>query len=262
VQSLRNDALKFLGRKHDVAQAKQALQIAAQYFPRFSFDLIYARHGQTEKEWETELREALTLSNGHLSLYQLTIEPNTQFYTLANRGEKLIAPEEHAANMYELTQQILSDAGMPAYEISNHARPGLESRHNLTYWHYDDYIGIGPGAHGRYQSGDRRFATEDHKAPEVWLRHVAEKNHGLRVCDVVDNVTAQREALMMNLRLTEGIDTQKWQQKFRSSLHDFLPQDKITHLIDEKYLVNEADTLKATEAGLQRLNAVLGYLLG
>jgi putative oxygen-independent coproporphyrinogen III oxidase len=261
VQSLRDEALQFLGRKHDVAQAKLALALAAEHFPRFSFDLIYARHNQTLSDWEKELREALTLAKDHLSLYQLTIEPNTQFYTLANRGEKLTAPDADAANMYELTQQILADAGMPAYEISNHAKSGFESRHNLTYWHYDDYIGVGPGAHGRYQKDATRFATEDHKAPEVWLKHVAEKKQGIRVCDAVDSSTAQREALMMNLRLTEGIDLGKWQKKFGTSLLEFLPTDKIARLRAENYLTNDPDKIQATDAGLQRLNAVLGYLL-
>lgn len=261
IQSLRDDALQFLGRKHDVDQAKRALALAAMHFPRYSFDLIYARHKQSLSDWEKELREALTLAKNHLSLYQLTIEPNTQFYTLSNRGEKLTAPDAEAANMFELTQQILSEAGMPAYEISNHAKPGFESRHNLTYWHYDDYIGIGPGAHGRYQKSDKRIATEDHKAPDVWLKHVAEKNHGLRVCDEVDQTTAMREALMMNLRLTEGIDLQNWRKKFGQSLLEFLPADKIARLHKEGYVTESMEKLQATAAGLQRLNAVLGYLL-
>lgn len=261
IQSLRDEALIFLGRKHDVAQAKMAIALAADNFPRFSFDLIYARHNQTLQEWETELREALMLAKDHLSLYQLTIEPNTQFYTLANRGEKLTAPDDQAAAMFELTQDILRDAGMPAYEISNHARAGSESKHNLTYWHYADYIGIGPGAHGRYQKGGKRIATENHKAPEVWLKYVAEKNNGLRVCDVIDNQTALREALMMNLRLTEGIDLQNWKNKFGTSLIDLVTAEKCARLRKEGYLLESDESLTATAAGLQRLNAVLNYLL-
>lgn len=261
VQSLRDDALQFLGRKHDVTQAKRALALASKHFPRYSFDLIYARHNQTLQDWEAELCEALTLANNHLSLYQLTIEPNTQFYTLANRGEKLTAPDAQAANMFELTQQILSGAGMPAYEISNHAKLGFESRHNLAYWRYNDYIGIGPGAHGRYQLNGQRFATEDHKAPDVWLKHVMEKKNGLRVQDVIDGATAKREALMMNLRLTEGIDLKKWQEKFGMALSDLLPADKIALLRKENYLTQNDAILQATAAGLQRLNSVLGYLL-
>ncbi len=261
VQSLRDDALKFLGRGHDAGQAKEAIELAAKHFPRFSFDLIYARQGQTPETWETELREALKLANGHISLYQLTIEPNTQFYTLANRGEKLTAPDEQAALMFELTQNILQDAGMPAYEISNHAKADAASRHNLTYWHYEDYIGIGPGAHGRYRLAGRRFATEDHRAPDVWLKHVREEGHGLRVCDVIDGVTAQREALMMGLRLTEGIAHTDWDKKFGAALDNFLAPEKIARLTGDGYLVNTENALQATAAGLQRLNAVLEYLL-
>ena len=261
VQALDNADLKFLGRAHDAGQARAAIDLAAKYFPRFSFDLIYARKGQTLGAWEKELREALTLAGDHLSLYQLTIEPNTQFYTLANRGETLTAPTEEAARMYELTQEILAAAGLPAYEISNHAKPGEESRHNMAYWNYDDYIGIGPGAHGRYRENTARFATEDHKAPEVWLKHVMEKNHGLRVHDAIDNGTAKREALMMGLRLRAGISKKDWQMKFGGEISDFLPPEKAARLKHEGYLSEDAEKMTATNAGLQRLNAVLDYLL-
>lgn len=261
VQSLRDEALKFLGRAHDAGQAQKAIALAARHFPRFSFDLIYARQDQTPALWEQELREALTLANGHLSAYQLTIEPNTAFHTLAGRGEKLTAPNDMAATMYEQTQAIMHEAGLPAYEISNHAKAGAESRHNLTYWNYDDYIGIGPGAHGRYTAKNERLATEDHKAPEVWLRHVNEQGHGLRVATPIDSETAKREALMMGLRLNTGILHQRWKDKFGSSLNEFLPPEKINKLIEENYIVNTHENLRATPAGLQRLNAVLGYLM-
>jgi len=265
VQSLRDEALKFLGRVHDSGEARRALALAAQYFPRFSFDLIYARQDQDLATWESELREALALTNGHLSLYQLTIEAGTQFYTLANRGEKLTAPNDMAANMFEKTQDILSGAGLPAYEVSNHAAPGNESRHNLVYWHYDDYIGIGPGAHGRFVDGDERIATEDHRAPEVWLRHVTDHHHGIRVEEKIDRTTAQREALMMGLRLVAGVDKDVWRSKFGVALADgdsaFLEGARIHRLVQEGYLANERKCLKATPAGLQRLNALLNYLL-
>ena len=262
IQSLRDDALKFLGRKHDAAQARQALEIAAKNFPRYSFDLIYARHGQSLADWRQELQDALQIAGDHLSLYQLTIEPNTQFYTLNNRGVKLTAPDDEAAVMFEATQQMMSDAGMPAYEISNHAKAGQESRHNLTYWHYKDYIGIGPGAHGRYTHSNLRIATENHKAPDVWLKHVADKKNGLRVSDIIDNAIAQREALMMGLRLTSGIDHATWRDKFGSELSDFLPYDKTATLVSEGYLLRDSRKTQATAAGLQRLNAMLGFLLG
>jgi oxygen-independent coproporphyrinogen-3 oxidase len=261
VQSLRNDDLKFLGRTHDAGQAQAAIALAGENFPRFSFDLIYARKGQTLAAWEDELRQALKLAGGHLSLYQLTIEPNTQFYTLANRGEVLTAPEFESAQMFERTQEIMFEAGLPAYEISNHAKPGDESRHNLTYWQYQDYIGIGPGAHGRYRLDGEVIASEDHRSPDVWLRHVKENGHGLRVQDGIDADTAKREAVMMGLRLTKGIDRAAWIARFGNDIGDFLPADKIARLRDEGYIDLHDAALQATAAGLQRLNAVLGYLL-
>jgi putative oxygen-independent coproporphyrinogen III oxidase len=267
VQALRNEDLRFLGRGHDVDEARAAIDLARQNFPRFSFDLIYARRGQSLPAWEQELHEALALADGHLSLYQLTIEPGTQFGTRAARGETLTAPDENAASMYELTQDILAEAGSPAYEVSNHARPGAESRHNLAYWHYDDYLGIGPGAHGRFrlEAGegipDTRLATEAHRAPDVWLRHVGEQGHGLRVCEELNLETAMREAVMMGLRLTRGISIESWQRKFGAPLPDFIAPEKTARLQKEGYLANDASALKATAAGMQRLNAVLGYLM-
>jgi oxygen-independent coproporphyrinogen-3 oxidase len=262
VQALNIADLKFLGREHNVDEARTAIELARKYFPRYSFDLIYARHGQSLSAWEAELREALTMANGHMSLYQLTIEPNTQFYTLSQRGEPLTAPEDTAAEMFALTQHIMADAGMPAYEISNHARTGQESRHNLTYWQYDDYIGIGPGAHGRVIMNEKRRATEDHRAPDVWLRHIDEAGHGTRVSDIVDTETAMREALMMGLRLNKGISAIKWQTKFGTDLiSQFIPQTKIQRLRDEKYVGDDNSNLMLTDAGRQRLNAVLRYLL-
>ena len=263
VQSLRDDALKFLGREHDAAEARQAIALAARYFQRRSFDLIYARHQQTPEDWVQELQEALAFGTRHLSLYQLTIEPNTQFYTLAQRRVPLTAPDEAAAQVYEMTNATLAAHGLPAYEISNYAAAGQASRHNLTYWRYEDYLGIGPGAHGRFCDADGvRHATEDHRAPEVWLRQVTAQGHGLRVNDIVDQDTAQREAVMMGLRLTDGIALSEWHQKFGTGLTDFLPAAKRTKLQAENFLTQDTTHLRATPAGLQRLNAVLGYLLG
>ena len=162
--------------------------------------------------------------------------------------------------MFEATQEIMDAAGLPAYEISNHARTGQESRHNLTYWHYDDYIGIGPGAHGRYHDGAHRFATENHKAPDIWLAETAAQGRGVKDKTTLDNDTAMREALMMGLRLTSGIDLQNWRQKFSTALPEFLPTQPLSYLEKEGYIVRDEKTLRATPAGLQRLNAVLGYL--
>jgi oxygen-independent coproporphyrinogen-3 oxidase len=256
VQSLRDDALKFLGRAHDAQQAMTALELASK-FPRYSFDLIYARHGQTPEAWEAELRQALAFGSKHLSLYQLTIELNTQFYTLAQRQVPLTAPDDASVAMFEMTQAIMAAAGRPAYEISNYATAGEASRHNLTYWHYQDYLGIGPGAHGRVAG----MATENHRAPDVWLRQVVVQGNGLRVDEPVPPDIAQREALMMGLRLTEGINLTDWQQKFGQPLTSLVPATKITRLRTEGFLTTNESYLQATAAGLQRLNAVLGYLL-
>jgi len=260
VQSLREEALKFLGRAHDASEAKRAISLAAQHFPRFSFDLIYARQGQTPQEWRQELNEALLLAGDHLSLYQLTIEPHTQFHTRTRRGETLTAPDEYAVSMYETTQEIMDAAKMPAYEISNHARPGQDSRHNLTYWHYEDYIGVGPGAHGRYVYNDTRQGTENHRAPDIWLQQTTQQGHGIKTNDDIGKQDAMREALMMGLRLSEGIDLQKWYAKFATLLPNFLPVDRLARLQEEGYITQDSTTLRATRAGLQRLNAVLGYL--
>ena len=262
IQSLQPDALQFLGRGHSVEEGKRAIDLAARHFDRYSFDLIYARHGQTPEAWEEELREALTLAGDHLSMYQLTIEPATHFYTLARRGTELTAPDEQAATMYEMTQELMAAAGLPSYEISNHARPGGESRHNLCYWHYNDYIGIGPGAHGRYQTGGIRYASENHRTPDVWMKHVMTSDHGRVRHDVIDHHTARREALMMGLRLTTGIRHDDWQQKFpQEKITDFLNPSRLQRLCAEDYITVTPDGVKPTASGLQRLNAVLDYLM-
>ncbi|MDE2029508.1 MAG: coproporphyrinogen III oxidase [Alphaproteobacteria bacterium] len=259
VQSLREDALKFLGRAHDADEAKCAIALAAKTFPRFSFDLIYARQGQTPDMWCEELREALQMAGDHLSLYQLTIEPHTQFDTRARRGEFLTAKDDYAVSMFEATQEMMDAAAMPAYEISNHARAGHESRHNLTYWHYGDYIGIGPGAHGRYRNG-ARMAAENHRAPDIWLQETMKQGRGVKQAAEIDDKTAMREALMMGLRLTAGIAHEEWNEKFDMPLVQFLPSEKAARLVGEGYLAQDDTRLRATRAGLQRLNAVLGYL--
>ena len=261
VQSLNEQALKFLGRAHDGDEARRAIDLARRHFPRFSFDLIYALQGQTPVIWQQELREALSLAGDHLSLYQLTIEPHTGFHTRTRRGEVLTAPDDHAVPMFEITQEIMDQAGLPAYEISNHAKAGQESRHNLTYWHYEDYLGIGPGAHGRHHDGTTRRATENHKAPDIWLQQVETQNHGVKTNDGIDQETAMREALMMGLRLSEGIDLVAWDKKFPTKLPEFLPQDRLARLKQENLIVENEKTLRATSAGLQRLNAVLNYLV-
>jgi oxygen-independent coproporphyrinogen-3 oxidase len=260
VQSLKDDALKFLGRAHNVEQAKNALTLAAKHFPRFSFDLIYAYRNQTPEIWEQELHSALAYAGDHLSLYQLTIEPQTPFHAHMQRGEMIASSGDDAAAMFEATQEIMNAAGLPAYEISNHARKGHESRHNLTYWHYEDYIGIGPGAHGRMRIGQTRRAVENIRAPYVWMEHVEAQGYGVKSDETLDDITAMREALMMGLRLTEGIDLNRWREKFQTPLPDFLSSERLAKLEKEGLIAKNEKTLRATPAGLQRLNAVLGYL--
>ncbi len=202
LQSLDDAALAFLGRAHSVEESLSALDIAQAEFARVNIDLIYARPDQTEAEWETELARAIGFGTDHMSLYQLTIEPGTRFATLVREGEFVPADDDDAASLYELTQAMTSAAGLPAYEISNHARDGQQSRHNLTYWRYGDYLGIGPGAHGRRL----KSATQRHKKPENFLSGVERNIHGIVTEEPLDADTRAMEALLMGLRLAEGID--------------------------------------------------------
>ena len=206
LQSLRDDDLKKLGRIHTVAESKAALEIARSTFERFSFDLIYARPGQQPSAWRAELAEALDLAGDHLSLYQLTIEPDTPYAALHAAG-KLIVPDADAAlALYEITQELTEARGLAAYEISNHARPGQESQHNLLYWRYGEYAGIGPGAHGRVLSGGRRFVTVAERNPEDWAALVESKGDGLTEKTGLTPAEQADEMLLMGLRLREGID--------------------------------------------------------
>ena len=206
VQSLDDAQLKRLGRIHSVAEAKTAVAIAAATFERVSFDLIYARPGQTVAAWRAELAEALAMAGGHLSLYQLTIEPDTPFAAL-HRAGKLVVPDGDAAHaLYETTQEMTDAVGLPVYEISNHARPGEESRHNLVYWRYGEYAGIGPGAHGRLSIGGVRHATTTERTPETWCAAVEREGHGRRDMVALTRAEAADEALLMGMRLVEGLD--------------------------------------------------------
>lgn len=208
VQSLRDPVLKSLGRIHTVAEAKAALNIARETFQRFSFDLIYARPGQQPGEWREELKEALALAGGHLSLYQLTIEPETPFAAL-HAARKLIVPDADAARaLYDLTQELTAAAGLPAYEISNHAVPGEESRHNLLYWRYGEYAGCGPGAHGRLLLDGVRHATSSERVPERWLERVASGGSGWIEATPLTCSEEADEMLLMGLRLADGVDLQ------------------------------------------------------
>jgi oxygen-independent coproporphyrinogen-3 oxidase len=205
VQSLREQPLTELGRRHTVDEAVAAVRIAQSIFERSSFDLIYARPRQALDDWEDELKEALWLAQGHISLYQLTIEQGTRYFDLHRAGKLVMPDEDLAADFYELTQELTADAGLPAYEISNHARPGQESRHNLLYWRYGEYAGIGPGAHGRLVINNQRHATAAEKLPFDWHKRVMADGHGLVTDDVLTWEEQGDEFLVMGLRLKEGI---------------------------------------------------------
>jgi oxygen-independent coproporphyrinogen-3 oxidase len=212
VQALNEPDLKRLGRLHDVDQALSAIETARKTFPRFSFDLIYARPEQTPEAWAAELERAIDLAGDHLSLYQLTIEEGTPFHALHAAGKLIVPDEDVAAELYEVTQRVTEARGLPAYEISNHARPGEESRHNLVYWRYGEYAGIGPGAHGRLLSGNGRFATATERHPETWASLVKANGHGLVTDEALAPEEEGDEMLLMGLRLTEGIDPERYRR--------------------------------------------------
>jgi putative oxygen-independent coproporphyrinogen III oxidase len=260
VQALDDAALKMLGRAHDQQEARAAIA-AAQVFPRYSFDLIYARPGQSVAAWQAELTEALKLAGGHLSVYQLTIEPGTAFHALHARGA-LKTPDEAAGEaLYDATQELLEKAGLPAYEISNHARPGAESRHNLVYWRYEDYVGVGPGAHGRLTADGAKTATRQEKVPETWVAKVRALGHGTAERLPIGADEAATEALLMGLRLSEGIDAARFQRETGRALDDVVDRARLRRLIDGGFIAPTGSGLRVTGAGRKVLNAVLGALL-
>lgn len=255
LQSLDDTALAFLGRAHSVKEALAALHIAQSQFARVNFDLIYALPDQTISAWEDELQRALSFGTDHLSLYQLTIEPGTRFETLVRQGDLTPADDDHAADLYALTAQITRDHGLAAYEISNHAKPGQQSRHNLTYWRYGDYIGIGPGAHGRRNG----FATERHKKPENFLSAIARNGHGNRLEEPLDRGTQAMEALLMGLRLAEGVDVAGLGKRFHLGTTPLLDEPAVTRLIGHGLLARTADgqRLIVTPKGFPLLDGIL-----
>jgi len=261
IQALDDASLKFLGRQHSAGEALEAIELAARNFDRYSFDLIYARPGQTVKSWQAELDRALGFAADHLSVYQLTIEQGTQFATLHARGDFILPDDELAGELYELTQAHLSAAGMPSYEISNHAHPGQASRHNLTYWRYGDYVGVGPGAHGRLTLDGQKWATRQAKAPETWLARVEADGHGTQETEVVEPEARAEEMLMMGLRLAEGIPRQRFRDELGLEAEDLIDLTALGHLTEGGFVTLDEHRLAATDAGRQRLNAVLASLL-
>lgn len=259
IQALDDADLRALGRRHTVAEGLRAFDVARGIFDRVSFDLIYARQGQSVLAWEAELRTALGLAVDHLSLYQLTIEAGTRFGELAARGRLRGLPAEGAAaDMYAATQEICGTAGMPAYEVSNHARPGAGSRHNLLYWRYGDYVGVGPGAHGRLTLGGERWATEALRLPEQWLEAVEHSGAGEVPRERVAPADQATEMLMMGLRLQEGIDP----ERFAALAGRPLAVETLAELGELGLVVVRDGRLAATAAGRAVLDAVLLRLLG
>jgi oxygen-independent coproporphyrinogen-3 oxidase len=269
VQSFDDEALAFLGRRHDAAQALAAIEAAHAVFARVSFDLIYALPGQSAAAWRAELARAMALAGEHLSLYQLTIEPGTPFHTARRLGDLATPEDDHAALLYEITQEMLAAAGLPAYEISNHASEGGACRHNLTYWRYGDYAGIGPGAHGRLTlaggkpaAGDGgKHATRQIRSPERWLASVEARGHASAERRAVPPDERAAEMLMMGLRLTSGVGRERLKAETGMELEQAIDGDALARLAGGGFVVAGPAGLRATETGRLRLDAVLAALL-
>jgi putative oxygen-independent coproporphyrinogen III oxidase len=257
LQALDNQALDFLGRAHDVAEGLAALETAQAHFARVNFDLIYARPGQSEDDWAAELGRALGFGTTHLSLYQLTIEPGTRFATLVAQGKLTPADPDYGAQLFELTAAMTSAAGLPAYEVSNHARTGDESRHNLSYWRYDDYLGIGPGAHGR-RGG---LATLRHKKPENWMGGVTRNASGLQSETPLLPEEQASEALLMGLRLREGVDLGRVASRSGILSESLVNHERVAKLESHGLIEANGDHLRVTPSGMLLLDHILGDIV-
>ena len=257
VQSLNDERLKFLGREHSGANARAALEIAAGIFPRFNFDLIYAVPDQEVDEWEAELTDAISLGADHMSLYQLSIEPGTAFF----RDNILPADEDRAIHMFEMTQSIMDANEMPAYEISNHARPGFESKHNMVYWQGGEYIGIGPGAHGRIGMGAERTAYHQIADPARWLTRVASDGVGSAKSKTIELDQSIEERIMTGLRLAKGIDRKSFENDFNQTLESALNPHQLSHLLELGLVEIDGAGIRATKAARIKLNAVIERLI-
>ena len=254
LQALDDADLKLLGRPHDLAQGLAALDVAQKHFDRVSFDLIYDRPGMTTQSWQPELARALAFGTEHLSLYQLTLEPGTRFTALHKQGKLTLPDSDTSADLFELTRDMTASAGIPAYEVSNHARPGAESRHNLAYWTYGDYAGIGPGAHGRRMG----LATERLKKPEQWREAVTAHGHG--ILGSAARLTGQElatEALVMGLRLAAGIDAARFEARTGVPLASAIRPDRVARLAAQGLLHHDAAGLRLTPAGQPFVDTVL-----
>jgi putative oxygen-independent coproporphyrinogen III oxidase len=262
IQALNDADLRFLGRRHDLGEALAAIELARRVFPRISFDLIYARPGQDEAAWTGELRRALDLAADHLSLYQLTIEEGTAFHPAHARGDFVLPDDDRAARLYEATQEVCAAAGLPAYEVSNHARPGAECRHNLVYWRGGEWIGVGPGAHGRLLLDGAVTALRQHRAPQVWLERVERDGHATVDRTPLDAAERVEELVMMGLRLAEGLNEARFAAQTGRSLRAALDPDGLAAMEEGGFLAWEDGALRATPAGRLLLNRVTATLLG
>jgi putative oxygen-independent coproporphyrinogen III oxidase len=257
VQALDDAALRFLGRLHGVDEALAALDVAQAHFARVSCDLIYARPDQTATQWEAELARALSFGTDHLSLYQLTIEEGTRFATLVREGAFAPLEDDPSADLFTLTRAMTQQAGMPAYEVSNHARAGQESRHNLTYWRYQDYAGIGPGAHGR-RGG---VATTRHKKPENWLSALERQGDGIAEARPLPPREQAAEAMLMGLRLAEGLDAGALAARFGLGLDDVVDAGKLALYVRQGLMVQDGARIGVSEAGMLVLNALIAEVV-
>ncbi len=261
IQALDDRALLQLGRHHSAREATDAIELADRLFERFSFDLIYARPGQTAVAWRAELARALQLAGNHISVYQLTMEAGTAFHARWRRGELNTPDEPTTAALFEETQSALEAAGLPAYEISNHARAGEKCRHNLTYWRYRDYAGIGPGAHGRLTSAGDKRAYRRIRGPEAWLYAVEMHGHGMMESQLLSHIERLEEMLIMGLRLTEYLPFSQIEREAGICFRRALPTEQLRQLVDGGFMETESGGLRTTAAGRQRLDAVLSRLL-
>jgi putative oxygen-independent coproporphyrinogen III oxidase len=257
LQSLDDAALQFLGRLHSVDEGLAALDVAQQFFKRVSFDLIYALPGQSEKAWESELSRAISFGTGHLSLYQLTIEPGTKFETMVRQNQFEPLDEDTAANMFALTRAMTAAFGLPAYEISNHAKPGERSRHNLAYWHYRDTLGIGPGAHGR-RGGE---TTVRHRKPENWLDAMARNGHGIVESRQLGSREMASEAMLMGLRLTEGLDLAQLSARLGLPMEALFDADRLAFYERQGLAWRRGSRIGVTEAGFALLDGLLAAIV-
>ncbi|MGJ0238309.1 radical SAM family heme chaperone HemW [Novosphingobium fluoreni] len=257
IQALDNVTLRFLGRLHDADEALTALDVAQQHFDRVSFDLIYARPRQTVAQWEAELRRAIGFGTSHLSLYQLTIEPGTRFETMVRKGDFVPLDDDACADLFDLTRAVTAAAGLPAYEISNHARLGDEGRHNLTYWRYEDYCGIGPGAHGR-RGG---VATTRHRKPENWLDAISRQEDGIAEARPLARNERAAEGMLMGLRLREGVDLGVLSARLGVPRTELYDPEKLAFYQRQGLAWQTAERIGVTEAGMPLLDALLAELV-